>query len=106
MIELESGTLSLPPSRTDLPAAASHRHADHWQRPAMTLDNATFTADFSTREPTFSQAVAGGVAPLVATFQKLQFDTLSIKNSSVRIKMWDGSRLDTRRRRGRRLVQA
>ena len=61
--------------------------------PRMTLDNATFTADFSTAEPSFSQASFAGIAPLVASFQKLQFDTLAIQNGSVRIKMSDGSTL-------------
>ncbi len=58
----------------------------------MTLDDATFTADFTTSEPTFMQGSAmGGVAPLVAAFQKLQFDALGVRDSAIRIKMADGT---------------
>jgi AsmA protein len=93
VVELESGTLSLPQSRGLARGGEVIAMLITGGGPRMLLDNAAFTADFSAAEPSFSQAFAGGVAPLVATFQKLQFDTLSIKNSSVRIKMGDGSTL-------------
>ncbi len=66
-IELESGTLSVPPSRTGLARGGQMiAMLITGNGPQMTLDKATFTADFSTREPTFSQdAGAGDVAPLV-----------------------------------------
>jgi len=93
MIELESGTLSMPPSRTGLARSGEVIAMLITGGGArMSLENAAFTADFSTSEPTFSQSsVAGGVAPLVAAFQKLQFDTLAVRDSSVRIKLSDGS---------------
>ncbi len=94
VVELESGTLSLPQSRSGLARGGeviAMLITGGGQR--MRLDNATFTADFSTVEPTFSQASTAGIAPLVASFQKLQFDALTVTNSSVRIKMSDGSTL-------------
>ncbi|MGZ5890199.1 MAG: AsmA family protein, partial [Hyphomicrobium sp.] len=93
VVEIESGTLSLPQSRGLARGGEVIAMLITGGGPRMLLDNAAFTADFSAAQPSFSQAFAGGVAPLVATFQKLQFDTLSIKNSSVRIKMGDGSTL-------------
>lgn len=94
MVELESGTLSLPHSSSGLARSGEViAMLITGGGPRMTLDNATFTADFSTAEPSFSQASLAGIAPLVASFQKLQFDTLAIQNGSVRIKMSDGSTL-------------
>ncbi len=94
VVELESGTLSLPRSRGALARGGEViAMLITGGGPRMRLDNATFTADFSTAEPTFSQASTAGVAPLVASFRKLQFDTLAVQNSSVRIKMADGSTL-------------
>ena len=94
MVELESGTLSLPHSSSGLARSGEViAMLITGGGPRMTLDNATFTADFSTAEPSFSQASFAGIAPLVASFQKLQFDTLAIQNGSVRIKMSDGSTL-------------
>jgi len=93
VVELESGTLSLPQSHGLARGGEVIALLITGGAPRMILDNATFTADFSTAEPTFSQASTVGVAPLVASFQKLQFDTLAVKNGSVRIKMADGSTL-------------
>jgi AsmA protein len=92
VVELESGTLSLPSSRSGLARSGEViAMLITGGGPRMTLENATFTADFSTAEPTFSRASAVGIAPLVASFQNLQFDTLAVSNGSVRIKMADGS---------------
>jgi AsmA protein len=94
VVEIESGTLSLPQSRSGLARGGeviAMLITGGAQR--MTLDNATFTADFSTAQPTFSQASPTGIAPLVASLQNLRFDELSVTNSSVRIKMADGSTL-------------
>ena len=55
-IELESGTLSVPPHRTGLARGGQVIAMLITGGPPMTLANATFTADFSAREPTFSQA--------------------------------------------------
>ncbi len=55
-IELEGGTLSVPPSRTGLARGGQMiAMLITGNGPQMTLEKATFTADFSTREPTFSQ---------------------------------------------------
>jgi AsmA protein len=98
-IELESGTLSVPPSRTGLARGGQMiAMLITGNGPQMTLDKATFTADFSTREPTFSQdAGAGDVAPLVKALQKMQFDGLVVRDSTVRIKMSDGSVVELER---------
>ncbi len=93
VVELESGTLSLPQRHGLARGGEVIAMLITGSGPHMTLDNATFIADFSTAEPTFSQASAAGIAPLVASFQKLRFDTLAIQNSSLRIKMSDGSTL-------------
>jgi len=93
VVELESGTLSLPHSSGLARSGEVIAMLITGGGPRMTLDNATFTADFSTAEPSFSQASLAGIAPLVTSFQKLQFDTLAIQNGSVRIKMSDGSTL-------------
>ena len=93
VIELESGTLSMPPNRTGLARSGDVLAMLITGKSAqMTLENATFTADFSTGVATFSQgSLAGSVAPLVTTFQSLQFDNLSVRGSEVHIKMADGS---------------
>jgi AsmA protein len=93
VVELESGTLSLPQSHGLARGGEVIAMLITGGGPRMTLDNATLTADFSTAEPTYLQSSAGNIAPLVISFQKLQFDTLTIKNSSARIKMADGSTL-------------
>jgi AsmA protein len=94
-IALESGTLSMPPGRTGLARSGEViAMLITGSSARMTLENATFTADFSKSEATISQgSVEGGIAPLVAAFQKLQFDALAVRESAVRIKMSDGSTL-------------
>src|SRR4029079_19527244 len=65
--------------------------------PQMTLEKATFTADFSTREPTFSQDAGARdigpveVAPLVKALQRMQFDGLIVSTITLRIKRSDSS---------------
>jgi len=92
-IELESGTLSVPPSRSGLARGGQMiAMLITGHGPQMTLENASFIADFSTREPTFSQEPpTGEVAPLVKALQGMQFDGLAVRDSTVRIKMSDGS---------------
>jgi AsmA protein len=96
MIELEGGTLSVPPTRTGLARGGQMiAMLITGSGPQMTLENATFTADFSTSEPTFSNGSAHGeVAPLVSALKTMQFDGLAVRDSSVRIKMSDGSTLE------------
>ena len=95
-IELEGGTLSVPPSRTGLARGGQMiAMLITGSGPQMTLEKAIFTADFSTREPTFSQdSGRGDIAPLVKALQRMQFDGLIVRDSTVRIKMSDGSTVD------------
>lgn len=92
-IELESGTLSVPPTRTGLARGGEViAMLITGSGPQLTLENATFTADFSTREPTFSQTeTASEIAPLVKALQGMQFSDLTVRNGTVRIKMSDGT---------------
>jgi AsmA protein len=98
MIELESGTLSMPNSRSGIGRGGEVLAALITGKSArLALDDATFTADFSAGEAGFAQgASVESLAPLVTALQRLQFDALSVRNSSVRMKMADGSviRLD------------
>jgi AsmA protein len=95
-IELEGGTLSVPPSRTGLARGGQMiAMLITGSGPQMTLEKATFTADFSTREPTFSQDRGpGDIAPLVKALQRMQFNGLIVRDSTVRIKMADSSVVD------------
>jgi AsmA protein len=91
-IELESGTLSVPPHRTGLARGGQVIAMLITGGPPMTLNAATFTADFSAREPTLSRDTAGDdIAPLVKALQKMQFNGLVVRDSTVRMKMADGS---------------
>ena len=94
-IELERGTLSVPPSRTGLARGGQMiAMLITGNGPQLTLERAAFTADFSAREPTFSrEAPDEEVAPLVKALQGWQFDGLVVRESTVRIKMSDGSLL-------------
>lgn len=95
-IDLEGGTLSVPPNRTGLARGGQMiAMLITGSGPQMTLENATFTTDFSTREPTFSQdSGLNEVAPLVKALQGMQFDELIVRDSTVRIKMSDGSSVE------------
>jgi len=94
-IELERGTLSVPPNRTGLARGGQMiAMLITGNGPQLTLDHAFFTADFSSREPTLSREAPGEeVAPLVKALQGLQFDGLVVRESTVRIKMSDGALL-------------
>lgn len=95
-IDLEGGTLSVPPSRTGLARGGQMiAMLITGSGPQLTLESATFTTDFSTREPTFSQdSGLNEVAPLVKALQRMQFDGLIVRDSTVRIKMSDGSSVE------------
>ena len=107
-IELEGGTLSVPPSRTGLARGGQMiAMLITGNGPQMTFEKATFTADFSTREPTFSQDPrAGDIAPLVKALQRMQFDGLVVRDSSCAHQ--DVGRIDRRYRERQRndLLQA
>jgi AsmA protein len=93
MIALESGTLSIPSSRTGLARGGEViAMLITGSSARMTLENATIAADFSASEAVLTAGSAqGGVAPLVAALQKLQFDALAVRGSTIRIKVADGS---------------
>lgn len=92
-VDLESGTLSVPRSRSGLARSGQViAMLITGAGPQMTLENAEITIDFSTPEPTVSQGRdEGEVAPLVEAMQRMQFDALDIKDATVRIRMADGS---------------
>jgi AsmA protein len=92
-IELESGTLSIPTGRTGLARGGQMiAMLITGSGPHLALENATFTADFSAREPTISrEEPSGEIAPLVQALQGMQFGSLTVEDSTVRIKMSDGA---------------
>ena len=92
-IALESGTISMPPSRTGLARGGEViAMLITGSSARMTLKEATIAADFSENTAVLTTGSAhGGVAPLVAALQKLQFDALAVRDSNVRIKLADGS---------------
>jgi uncharacterized protein involved in outer membrane biogenesis len=92
-IALESGTISMPPSRSGLARGGEViAMLITGSGARMTLANATIAADFSGREAVLTHgSTQGGVAPLVAALQKLQFDALAVRDSSVRIKLADSA---------------
>jgi AsmA protein len=87
-IALESGTISVPHGRTGLARGGEMIAMLLTGKSArMALEKAAFVADFTTNEATYTQGSAvAGVAPLVASLQKLQFDALAVRDSSIRIK--------------------
>jgi AsmA protein len=93
MIALESGTISMPPSRSGLARGKEVIAMLMTGSSArMTLEHASIAADFSAHEAVLTDGSAqGGVAPLVAALQDLQFDALAVRNSQVRMKLADGS---------------
>jgi AsmA protein len=94
-IALESGTISMPPSKSGLARGGEViAMLITGSSARMTLEHATIAADFSAREAVLTEGSAqGGVAPLVTALQKLQFDALAVRDSQVRIKLADGSAL-------------
>ena len=91
IVDLESGTLSMPPNRTGLARGSDVLAMLITGKSArMTLENATFTTDFSASEAAFDTTTPGGVAPLVAALKTLQFDALGVRDSAIRIKTADG----------------
>lgn len=93
-ISLESGTLSVPPNRTGLARGGEViAMLITGSGPSMTLENATFTADMTTRDGTRPALRADSVAPFVAALSKLQFDSLAVRDSEIRIKLDGGTTL-------------
>jgi hypothetical protein len=94
VVDLEGGTLSVPPTRTGLARGGQMiAMLITGSGPQMTLEDATFTADFTASEPTLSHGTPIEVAPLASALKSMQFDGLSVRDSTVRIKMSDGSTL-------------
>jgi len=94
-IELESGTISIPQNSTGL--ARSGEILARFitgSSSRIALRNAKFTADFSgSGSTTLNKATPNGVAPLVAVLQDLKFDSLAVSDSTVHLKMANGSTL-------------
>ncbi|MCK5088830.1 MAG: hypothetical protein KAQ88_02510, partial [Hyphomicrobiaceae bacterium] len=95
LIELESGTISIPQNSTGL--ARSGEMLARFitgSSSRIALKDAKLSADFSGSEiTTLNKATPGGVAPLVAIFQDLKFDSLTVSDSTVHLKLADGSTL-------------
>lgn len=94
-IALESGTLSMPPSSTGLARGGEVISMLITGRGArMSLNNATLSADFTDGGPKVVQQASGdGIAPLVAALRDMQFDTLTVRDSALHLKMADGKTL-------------
>jgi uncharacterized protein involved in outer membrane biogenesis len=92
-VALESGTLSVPPTRTGLARGGEViAMLITGSGASMTLEQATFTVDFSKNEANVSSSMlSGALAPLVATFQNLRFDSLAVRDSAIRLKLDDGA---------------
>jgi AsmA protein len=92
-IALESGTISMPPTKSGLARGGEViAMLITGSGARMTLEHATIAADFSAREAVLADGLAqGGVAPLVTALQKLQFDGLAVRDSQVCIKLADAS---------------
>lgn len=95
LIELESGTISIPPNSSGLArggemiARLITGSSSH-----IALKDAKLAADFSgSGITTLNKATPGGVAPLVAILQELKFDWLTVSNSTVHLKLADGTTL-------------
>lgn len=95
LIELESGTIYIPQNSTGL--ARSGEMLARFitgSSSRIALKDAKLSADFSGSEiTTLNKATPGGVAPLVAIFQDLKFDALTVSDSTVHLKLADGSTL-------------
>lgn len=94
-VALESGTLSIPPSSSGLARGSEVISMLITGRGArMALQDATLSADFSTGDPVAARlSDAGGIAPLVSALQQMQFDTLTVRDSTLRLTMADGHTL-------------
>ena len=93
-VALESGTLSMPPSSSGLARGGEVISMLITGRGArMALQDATLSADFSTGDPAAAQMSDGGIAPLVTALQQMQFDTLAVRDSTLRLTMADGHTL-------------
>jgi hypothetical protein len=95
LIELESGTISIPKNSTGLARSGEMlARLITGSSSRIALKDAKFSADFSGSEiTTLNKMTPGGVAPLVAIFQDLKFDSLTVSDSTVHLKLTDGSTL-------------
>lgn len=92
VIELESGTISIPQNSTGL-ARSGEMLAMFitGSSSRIALKDAKFSADFSgSGTTTFNKAAPGGVAPLVAVLKDITFDSLTVRDSKVHLKMANG----------------
>ncbi len=93
-ILLERGKLSIPPASAGLARSGEVlAMLITGKRSRIDLNEAEFVADFSSIEETPSMGIAGALAPLVANLTGLRFDLLSVRESTIRIKMGDGATL-------------
>lgn len=95
LIELESGTIFIPKNSTGLARSGEMlARLITGSSSRIALKDAKLSADFSGSEiTTLNKMTPGGVAPLVAIFQDLKFDSLTVSDSTVHLKLADGSTL-------------
>ena len=92
IVDLESGTLSMPPSRTGLARSGEVLAMLITGKSArMTLDNATFTTDFSASEATFAEERRrAGSRRWSPHSRRCSSTRLGVRDSAIRIKTADG----------------
>jgi len=95
VIDLESGTISIPPNRSGLARSGEMlAMLITGSSSRIALKEARFSVDFSgSGTTTLNEVTPGGVAPLVAILQDLKFDSLAVRDSTVHLKMADGTTL-------------
>ena len=95
LVELESGTIFIPQNSTGL--ARSGEMLARFitgSNSRIALKDARLTANFTGSETTsLYEATPGGIAPLVAMLQELKFDSLTVRDSTVHLKMADSATL-------------
>jgi len=92
-VNLESGTLSLPATRSGLARGGEViAMLITGSSPQLMLRDAVLSVDFSGTSPTVGHDLSSGeVAPLVDALQKMQFDGLQVRDSTIQIKLSDGT---------------
>lgn len=93
-ISLISGTLSIPPASAGLARSGEVLAMLITGRQSrIALNDAQFSVDLASKEDGLSQGMADALAPLVANLRGLRFDLLSVHDSTIRIRMGDGTTL-------------
>jgi uncharacterized protein involved in outer membrane biogenesis len=94
-VRLESGTISLPATRTGLARGGEViAMLISGSGPQLVLQDAALTVDFTTVPAKVAHEFAAGeVAPLVEALQTMRFDALEVRDSTLHVKLADGTAL-------------